>query len=140
MLETNLTTITTGPGFLGNFVLLLLKTCSLYHEKLFIQVVNDISSQVFNNFFSASDIMEAVRGRFRVWYEGCVIQVILLQNKWVGIGIKEAHALCRDLADRPKDRRHKGQILAVWFQTDLQPLWQNLCLASDSKKVKQNLL
>ena len=49
---------------------------------------------------------------------------------------KEPHALCRDLADRPKDRRHKGQILAVWFQTDLQPLWQNLCLASDSKKVK----
>ena len=31
--------------------------------------------------------MEAVRGRFRVWHEGCVIQVILLQNKWVGIGI-----------------------------------------------------
>ena len=62
-----------------------LKTCALYHEKLFIQVVNDISSQVFNNFFLASDIMEAVRGRFRVWYEGCVIQVILLQNKWVGI-------------------------------------------------------
>ena len=31
--------------------------------------------------------MEAVRGRFRVWYEGCVIQVILLRNKWVGIGI-----------------------------------------------------
>ena len=87
MLETNLTTITTGPGFLGNFVLLLLKTCSLYHEKLFIQVVNDISSQVFNNFFSASDIMEAVRGHFSVWYEGCLIQVILLQNKWVGIGI-----------------------------------------------------
>ena len=29
--------------------------------------------------------MEAVRGRFRVWYKGCVIQVILLQNKWVGI-------------------------------------------------------
>ena len=83
----HLTTITTKPGFLGKFVLLLLKTCSLYHEKLFIQVVNDISSQVFNNFFSASDIMEAVRGRFRVWYEGCMIQVILLRNKWVGIGI-----------------------------------------------------
>ena len=81
------TTITTGPGFLWDFVLLLLKTCSLYHEKLFIKVVNDISTQVFNNFFSASDIMEAVRGRFRVWYEGCVIQVILLRNKWVGIGI-----------------------------------------------------
>ena len=29
--------------------------------------------------------MEAVRGRFRVWYEGWVIQVILLRNKWVGI-------------------------------------------------------
>ena len=86
-LSNYLTTITTRPGFLGNFVLLLLKTCSLYHEKLFIHVVNDISSQVFNNFSSASDIMEAVRGRFSVWYEGCVIQVILLRNKWVGIGI-----------------------------------------------------
>ena len=83
----NLTTITTGPGFLWEFARLSLKTCSLCHEKLFIQVVNDISSQVFNNFFSASDIMEAVRGRFHVWYEGCVIQVILLRNKWVGIEI-----------------------------------------------------
>ena len=83
----NLTTISTELGFLGKFVRLLLKTCSLYHEKLFIQVVNDISSQVFNNFFSASDIIEAVRGHFCVWYEGCVIQVILLRNKWVGIGI-----------------------------------------------------
>ena len=82
-----LTTISVELGFLWDFVLLLLKTCSLYHEKLFIQVVNDISSQVFNNFFSASDIMEAVRGCFRVWYEGCVIQVTLLQNKWVGIEI-----------------------------------------------------
>ena len=81
------TTITVELGFLVKFGLLSLKTCTLYHEKLFIQVVNDISSQVFNNFFSASDIMEAVRGRFRVWYEGCVIQVILLRNKWVGIGI-----------------------------------------------------
>ena len=60
----NLTTISTELGFLGNFVLLLLKTCSLYHEKLFIRVVNDISSQVFNNFFSASDIMEPVH----CWY------------------------------------------------------------------------
>ena len=24
---------------------------------------------------------------YGVWYEGCVIQVILLLNKWVGIGI-----------------------------------------------------
>ena len=47
----HLTTITVELGFLGDFVLLLLKTCSLYHEKLFIQKVNDISSQVFNNFF-----------------------------------------------------------------------------------------
>ena len=31
--------------------------------------------------------MEAVRGRFPVWYEGCVIQVILLRNKWAGIAI-----------------------------------------------------
>ena len=54
---------------------------------VFIKVVNDISSQVFNNFFSASDIMETVRGRFCVWYEGCEIQVILLQNKRVGLGI-----------------------------------------------------
>ena len=63
-----------------------LKTCALYHEKLFIQKVNDISSQVFNNFFSASDIMEAVRGRFHFYginYKGCVIQVVLLRNKWV---------------------------------------------------------
>ena len=79
-----LTTITTGPGFLGNFVLLLLKTCSLYHEKLFIQDVNDISSQVFNNFFSASDFMEAVRGRLCFYrYEkmqGCVIKVRLLRS------------------------------------------------------------
>ena len=37
--------------------------------------------------FLTTDIMEAVRGRFCVWYEGCVIQVILLRNKWVGIGI-----------------------------------------------------
>ena len=50
-----------------------------------LQVVNDTSSQVLNNFFSACDIMEAVRGHFRVWYEGCVIQVILFRNKWVGI-------------------------------------------------------
>ena len=67
----NLTTISTELGFLGKFVRLLLKTCSLYHEKLFIQVVNDISSQVFNNFFSASDIMEAVRGRLCFYRYEC---------------------------------------------------------------------
>jgi len=73
-----------GPGFLWDFVRLSLKTCSLYHEKLFIQVVNDISSQVFNNFFSASDFMEAVRGCLCFYrYEkmqGCVIQVRLLRS------------------------------------------------------------
>ena len=56
------TYLTTITGFLWEFIHLSLKTCSLYHEKLFIQVVNDISNQVFNNFFSASDIKEAVRG------------------------------------------------------------------------------
>ena len=69
----NLTTITTGPGFLWDFVRLSLKTCSFYHEKLFIQVVNDISSQVFNNFFSASDIMEAVRGRLCFYRYECKV-------------------------------------------------------------------
>ena len=73
VLQTNLTTITTGPGFLGKFVRLSLKTCSLYHEKLFIQVVNDISSQFFKNFFSASNIMEAVRGRFCFYMYECKV-------------------------------------------------------------------
>ena len=76
-----LTTISIELGFLWDFVLLSLKTCSLYHEKLFIQVVNDISTQVFNNFFSASDIMEAVRGHlcfYRYeWMQGCVVQVTI---------------------------------------------------------------
>ena len=40
----NLTTIL-EPGFLWHFVRLSLKTCSLYHEKLFIQKFKDISSQ-----------------------------------------------------------------------------------------------
>ena len=37
--------------------------------------------------------MEAVRGHFRVWYEGCVIQVILLRNRWVGIVMGIAYEL-----------------------------------------------
>jgi hypothetical protein len=80
----HLNTISVELEFLWDFVLLSLKTCSVYHEKLFIQVVNDISTQVFNNFFSASDTMEAVKGRFCFHkYEckqGCVIQVILLRS------------------------------------------------------------
>ena len=51
LINDHLTTITTEPRFLWDFVRLSLKTCSLYHEKLFIQVVNDISSQVFNKLF-----------------------------------------------------------------------------------------
>ena len=72
-----LTTISTELGFLWDFVLLSLKTCALYHEKLFIQVVNDISTQVFNKFFSASDTMEAVRGRFCFHRYECSMQARL---------------------------------------------------------------
>ena len=46
------------------FELLKLKTCSLYHENLLCQKFNDMITQVLKQFFSASDIMEAVRGRF----------------------------------------------------------------------------
>ena len=59
--------LTTFFQFLWDFVLLKLKTCSLYHENLFIQKFKVISSQVLNNFFSTSDIMEAVRGRFNFY-------------------------------------------------------------------------
>ena len=86
LLLTYLTTISTEPKILWEFGLQKLKTCSLYHENLFIQKVKVISTQVLNNFFSASDIMEAVRGRFHFYginYKGCVIQVVLLRNKWV---------------------------------------------------------
>ena len=67
----NLTTISIELEFLWDFVRLSLKTCSLYYEKLFIQEVNDISIQVFNIFFSASDIMEAVRGRLCFYRYEC---------------------------------------------------------------------
>ena len=67
----HLTTISTELGFLWEFVRLSLRTCTFYHEKLFIQVVNDIRTQVFNNFFSASDIMEAVRGRLCFYRYEC---------------------------------------------------------------------
>ena len=32
-------------------------------------------------------------------------------------------------------RNHRAQILAVWLQTDLQPVKQNLCLAPDQKMI-----
>ena len=41
----HLTTIPAEPGFRWEFVLLYLKTCSLYHEKLFIQKFDDIITQ-----------------------------------------------------------------------------------------------
>ena len=57
----HLTTIPVEPGYLWDFVLLKLKTCSLHHENPYIQKFKVISSQVLNNFFS---------GRFRfIWYE-----------------------------------------------------------------------
>ena len=37
----------------------------------------------------------------------------------------------------PSEHRNPGaQILAVWSQTDLQPVKQNLCLATDQIMVK----
>ena len=62
-------------GVSTEFELLKLITCSLYHENLLLQKFNDMITQVLKLFFSASDIMEAVRGRFCfLWYEGCMIQ------------------------------------------------------------------
>ena len=71
----HLTTISTEPKVLWEFGLQKLKTCSFYHENLFLQKVKVISTQVLNNFFSASDIMEAVRGCFVLWYE-CYLTTI----------------------------------------------------------------
>ena len=61
--------------------------------------------------------MEAVRGCFPVWYEGCVIQITLLRNKWVGIGIAYelipfegggAHTLPPILANHSLEEKAKG--------------------------------
>ena len=68
-----LTTMPVEPGFLWDFVLLSLKTCSLYHEKLFLQKFKVISSQVLNNISFCSDIMEAVRGRFCFYRYECKV-------------------------------------------------------------------
>ena len=59
-----LTTIPVVVGVQTKSELLKLKTCSLYHENLLLQKFNDMITQVLKQFFSASDIMEAVRGRF----------------------------------------------------------------------------
>ena len=71
-----LTTIPVEPKILTELGLLKLKTFSLYHENLLLQKFNDMYTQVLKYFFSASDIMEAVRG-----CSHCC------KNKWVGIGI-----------------------------------------------------
>ena len=44
----------------------ILKACQLYHENLLLQKINDMIIHVLKNFFSASDIKEAVRGHFRL--------------------------------------------------------------------------
>ena len=44
--ECYLTTIPVELGFLWHFEVLKLKTCSLYHEKLFIRKFNDLITQV----------------------------------------------------------------------------------------------
>ena len=67
MWDHHLTTIPVQPKILGESGLLKLKTCSLYHENLLLQKFNDMYTQVLKYFFSASDIMEAVRGRFRFY-------------------------------------------------------------------------
>ena len=100
-------TIPVDPVFLWHFVLLSLKTYSLYHEKLFIQKLKVISCQVLNNFFSASDIMEAVRGRFCFYRYECKVVRYKLDCCKVGIGQK---VQCNRLAFRvlTQDRRIQG--------------------------------
>ena len=82
--ERYLTTISTELGFLWDFVLLKLKTCSLYHENLFIQKFKVISKQVLNNFLSASDIMKAVRGRFHFYGMNAIQLLFLLSLDFCG--------------------------------------------------------
>jgi hypothetical protein len=62
-----LTTIPVEPKILAEPILLKIKTYSLYHENLDLQKFNDKYTQVPTYFFSASDIMEAVRGHFRFY-------------------------------------------------------------------------
>ena len=55
-----LTTITTVVGIQVLFVPSKLKICQLYHEKLLLQKVDDMYTQVLTYVFTASDILEAV--------------------------------------------------------------------------------
>ena len=79
--QQHLTTIHIELGFLRHFELFKLKTCSLYHENLFIQKLQGISSQVVNNCFSASD----VRGHFLFkWYE---YYLTIIPWAWISVGL-----------------------------------------------------
>ena len=66
-------------GFVGDFELLKLKTCSLYHENILIQKFKVIRTQVLNNFFSTSEIMEAVRGRFSFYGMNGILTTISVE-------------------------------------------------------------
>ena len=50
-----------------------LKNCSLYQDNLLLQKINDMIIHVLKNVFSASDIMEAVRGCFRFYGNQCYL-------------------------------------------------------------------
>ena len=63
----HLTTIPVEPKILTKFKVLKLKNCSLYHENLLLQKFNDMYTQVLKYFFTASDIMEVIRGHFRFY-------------------------------------------------------------------------
>ena len=63
----HLSTIPVELWFLWDFEVHKLKTCSLYHKNLLLQKFNEAYTQVLIYFFSASDIMEAVRGCFRFY-------------------------------------------------------------------------
>ena len=58
--------------------------------------------------------MEAVRGRLPVRYEGCAIQVILLRNKLVGIGIAyELMPLRGGLANHSIEEKAEGLFSSI---------------------------
>ena len=113
-----LTTIPVEPGFLWHFVHLSLKTCSPYHEKQYIQKFKVISSQFPNNFFSASDIMEAVRGRFCFYrYESKVAWYKLDCCK---VSLDNKH----NATDYPRGREHIPPVLANHsLEEKVEGLW-----------------
>ena len=69
-----LTTILVGLGFLWDFVLLKLRTCSLYHEKLCIQKFNDMITRFLNYYFQPLTSGSCQRLFLFLWCEGCMIQ------------------------------------------------------------------